>query len=62
MLGHSMVTIMAIYDHLTDMARLNMAMNMVLLVSMERTCKMWIICENGIEKIAPVKKLWPNQI
>ena len=35
-------------DHLADMISLNMFTNMLLFVSMER---MWITCENGIEKM-----------
>ena len=57
---NSVIAIMAIFTVLAIMASLNIAMNMV--VSMERSGKMKITRENGIEKSAMSKKVWPNQI
>ena len=33
----------------------------LIVVSIQRTGKMWITCESGVEKYASVQKLWPKQ-
>ena len=60
-LYHSMMAIMSILTILAIIARLNMVLNMVIIVVYGKIRKMLATHENGIEKIATVQKIWPDQ-